>query len=270
MEDLRESSKYMLSVLFKEYCNNYEEIAYKFEKEMYCILSEREYITRINKLYDILLTQDGYFPDDLLILKYISNSITVEEILNYTNKEDDPRKVIKKLFTTLLYNSDPYFTNNKELTLKIAKKIEKSCFNNVINTCKKSDNPPCRQWSHNLFQDIYSNKCGSIYNLLNPKSRTCKLYGSTLLTSIINNTIDLDTIADKSEKDLCPQSVQKERDEIALRSEQHVVEKESNLFKCPNCKERKVTYREVQLRALDEAPDYLCVCLNCRHRFKGK
>jgi DNA-directed RNA polymerase subunit M/transcription elongation factor TFIIS len=57
-----------------------------------------------------------------------------------------------------------------------------------------------------------------------------------------------------------------------MRAEQKVAEKESNLFRCPHCGMRRCTYLEVQRRSLDEAPDYLCRCLNpqCGRRFTGR
>ena len=63
-----------------------------------------------------------------------------------------------------------------------------------------------------------------------------------------------------------------ERAEIAARSAQRVVAKESAIFACPHCKERRCTYTEVQRRSLDEPPDYICVCLNerCRRQFTGR
>lgn len=270
MEELRKSVityiTYIFSNLIKQYKFDVAYYATLFENELYNLLNEHEYTKLVPDIQTYLLINNGYFPDDTVGIKFMQNAITVKEILNIDPIDSNPRTQITKLFATLLYQ----YNKDKPTVLEIAKTIEKSCYNAIIKNSKQSEDPPCRQWDSPIFIEIYSNRCGIIYNLMDPNSITNKIYGSTLIQNIFDETIDIKEIGFKTEKELCPQATQKERDEIAIRSEQHVIEKESNLFKCPNCKERRVTYREVQLRALDEAPDYLCKCLNCKHRFKGK
>lgn len=274
MENLRKSVVLYISHVFsnlnKMYNFNYDTKQYAelFENQMYELLDNSTYITRVQDIQNYLLINDGYFPDDILAVQFMQGKITTENILNYNLSliDNTPRNQIIKMYTSLLYKH----INDKEKVLDIAKTIEKSCYNAIIINSKQSEDPPCRQWDSPIFMEMYSNRCGIIYNLLDPSSMSCKIYGSDLLEKLINDEVDIKNIGFKNEKELCPQATQKERDEITIRSEQHVKEKESNLFKCPNCKERRVTYREVQLRALDEAPDYLCLCLNCKHRFKGK
>jgi transcription elongation factor S-II len=186
------------------------------------------------------------------------------------NPQVNPRFTIIKSFTTLLINNNIGFEKNLKETLKIAKTIEKSCYNAIIDKSKNSENPPCRKWTSIVFLEMYSNKCGMIYNLLDITSNTYNIYKPRLVYDILEKKIDLTTIGFIPEKILCSQSIIKEKEEIEIRSEQYVKEKESNLFRCPKCKQRKITYKEVQLRALDEAPDYICRCLNCGHTFKGK
>lgn len=274
MEELRSSVityiSYIFSNLNKQYGLVFDTKHYAtiFEKDMYIILGENDYIKQANDIQSYLLVHDGYFPDDILGIKFMQEKITVEDILFFdvSAVNNNPRMQITKLFASLIYQ----YKSDKIFALETAKTIEKSCYNAIIKNSKQSEDPPCRQWDSPIFIEIYSNRCGIIYNLLDPKSISSKTYGSTLLQQVLDETIDIKEIGFKTERELCPQATQKERDEIAIRSEQHVIEKESNLFRCPNCKERRVTYREVQLRALDEAPDYLCKCLNCKHRFKGK
>lgn len=273
MEELRNSVvqyiSYILSNLIKQYSFSFDPTYYSklFEDEMFNIFTELEYIKRTSDIEKYILINEGFFPDDIAIIQFINDKTSVKDILlKIKTSDNNPRTQIIKMFTTLLYKYNP----DKNFALESAKAIEKSCYNAIIKNSKQSEDPPCRQWESSIFVEIYSNRCGIIYNLLDPKSISCKLYGRTLLDQLLNGSLDLKEIGFKSEKELCPQATQKERNEIAIRSEQHVIEKESNLFRCPNCKERRVTYREVQLRALDEAPDYLCKCLNCKHRFKGK
>ena len=274
MEDLRKSVVEYISHIFlnlnKRFKLSYDNKYYanSFENELYITLEENDYIKKVNNIESYLLINNGYFPDDILGIQFMQEKITVKDIISFdiNTINTSPRTQITKLFTFLFYR----YEQDKENVLEISKTIEKSCYNAIIKNSKQSEDPPCRQWDSPIFIEIYSNRCGIIYNLIDPESNSSKLYGSSLLQDILDKKIDIKEIGFKSEKELCPQATQKERDEIAIRSEQHVIEKESNLFRCPNCKERRVTYREVQLRALDEAPDYLCKCLNCKHRFKGR
>jgi len=274
MENLRNSAvlyfTYIFNNLNKEYnyIYNFKASAIKLENEIYELLDTNIYIKKIDNIKHLLMINNGYFPDDIIGVQFMQKKITTKDILYFDVKTIDTNTRIQiiKMFIFLLYK----YEKNKDTVLDIAKTIEKSCYNAIIKNSKQSEDPPCRQWDSPIFVDIYSNRCGIIYNLLDPNSLTNKLYDSNLLKNILDKTIDIKEIGFKSEKELCPKATQKERNEISIRSEQYVIEKESNLFRCPNCKERRVTYREVQLRALDEAPDYLCKCLNCKHRFKGK
>lgn len=261
MEDLRASVVYMLCLLFKD-----AKLAEQFEEDTFLILGPK-YVKEVHKLYDLLLTQDGYFPHDLLLNKYRHNLITVEYVLNYS-KELSIRDSTTSMFSTLLYNSVEYFRQNTQQALTIAKTIENSCYNYVLNVCNQFNEYQNKDWKCNVFNPNYIDKCGSIYNLINPNSLTCKLYGS-LLSKIINNDIDLENIANISEKQLCKKAFEQEINIIEKRLQQKIEYKESNLFNCPKCKLSKVRYTEVQTRAADEPPTYICVCLECGANFRA-
>jgi DNA-directed RNA polymerase subunit M/transcription elongation factor TFIIS len=265
MEELRKMVVQLLIKIFNKYTKK-DALVYakSFESTLY--KKSNNYVKQVNDIDRLLHIQIGYFPDDILAMKYIDGSYTVENILSFKKVEETPREKIIKLFVSILLTHESY-KNDKELILETSKNIEKSCYNAIISICKDCEDPPCRKWSSPIFLEMYSNRCSIIYNLLDINSSTCKLYGSTLIDQL--GSISLDEIGFKSEKELYPQATEKERKEILLRSEQHIIEKESNLFKCPNCKQSRVTYREVQLRAADEPADYICKCLNCKHRFKG-
>lgn len=269
INEIRQLVIKLVQYVIELYLDSSKDYAIEFETELYDTLSLNEYLTIITSLSSILQTQYGYFPDEVLIMKYINKELTLIQVLNYT-KNITPRDNIIRLFISAIYKYTDVYNLDKPQILQLAKDIEKSCYNSVIKNCKKLEDPPCRKWTSQLFLTMYSTKCGIIYNLLNPDSMSNELYNSSLLDNILSNKIDVREIGDKSEKELCPKSIEQEKKQIELRSEQHVKEKESNLFRCPKCKERRVTYREVQLRALDEAPDYSCKCLNCGTRFKGK
>lgn len=241
----------------------------------------RVYADTLRSTTQALAAQVGPYPDDVVGFMYIVGRKTADVLVEEakTTGEVDPRETIRRLFVRTLMQASPVFAQDRERALATARAIEISCFNASVRASKESEEPPRRQWDSPAFVDIYSTRCGTINGLLDPRSTSCAAYGATLVVRLlaaepIDGLAPLrpEELGDLTEKALCPQATAAERAEIAKRSEQKVDEKESNLFRCPHCHERRCTYREVQRRSLDEAPDYLCLCLNpdCKRRFTGR
>ena len=205
---------------------------------------------------------------DNLIQDCLNKKISICDLIRDCKELTDPanpRYRMVKYFHDILLKNNPPFN-----IIVFSELLEDSCFRSTIQLCKQLETMPSRDWDCIEFVDIYSTRCGTILRLLNPNSMSCKQYGNVLINKIISKEILPSEVGFLSEIDICPEATQKEREEIYRRSEQKVTEKESNLFICPHCKTRKCTYREVQRRSLDEAPDYDCFCLNCKHRFTGR
>jgi DNA-directed RNA polymerase subunit M/transcription elongation factor TFIIS len=217
--------------------------------------------------------QIGTFPDDILGLMYLNNSLTATDTVLTSLKgisQPDPREIMRRMFTRVLMDALEEYMLNRTLALETARDIEVSCYNASVRISKESEDPPRRQWDSLPFIDIYGTRCGTISVLLDPLSTACQAYGATLAPHILDGTIALSEIGNMTAKELCPQSSALEQAEINKRVIQKVQMKESSLFKCPNCNARRCTYQEVQRRSLDEAPDYLCLCLSCNRRFTGR
>lgn len=236
------------------------------------------YFDTMRALGTVLPLQVGHFPDEVLALLYFARRLTAEEVIEQSLAppgELEPREKIRRLFVRVLVQASPVLAADRPRALGLARQIEMSCFNASVRASKESEEPPRRQWDSPAFVDIYSTRCGTIATLLSPDSTSSQAYGGDHLVQRLLGTegvarLDPEALGNYSEKDLCPAATARERAEIARRSEQKVVEKESNLFRCPHCSERRCTYVEVQRRSLDEAPDYMCRCLNCKRRFTGR
>jgi DNA-directed RNA polymerase subunit M/transcription elongation factor TFIIS len=221
----------------------------------------------------------GLFPEDIVVLKYTTGKITADEVVKdaLTEHDEHPRDVIHRMFILSLYKSMP-FAKDKQLTIDVAKQIETSCYNAVVKISK--DINESSQWESEHFIDIYSTRCGTINSLLDCDSLTCRQYGNNLVQQIakfiggatdkLQNSLDPTTVGELTANELCPAACATERAEINKRLEQKIERKISKLFKCHHCGARECTYREVQRRALDEAPDYICVCLKCGRGFQGR
>lgn len=203
--------------------------------------------------------------------KLISGDMKPEKIIAEAiiDKVYSPREEIQKMFVRSLLKA-PEFANKTKLVNDIAKKIEVSCYNASVKISKDSEDPPRRQWDSVSFVDIYSTRCGTINNLLDSDLKSCKIYGNDLITKLHDGIINPEHLGDMSAADICPAALAIERTEISKRNEQKIIYKTSKLFKCCHCGARECTYKEVQRRALDESPDYICVCLKCNRNFIGR
>ena len=230
----------------------------------------QHYAATIRAVTAALGEQVGPFPDDIMGRMLMRGAMTADALIAASLTETpppDPREQMRRLFVQTLVAAG--HGSDRELALAVARDIEVSCYNAAVRASKESEDPPRRQWDSAAFIDIYGTRCGTIAGLLDPQSSACRAYGATLAPRLFDGTISPGALGDMSAKDLCPQATVTERAEIARRAVQKVQIKESTLFSCTHCHERRCTYQEVQRRSLDEAPDYLCLCLSCNRRFTG-
>lgn len=273
-----------LNKFFKK-LNIVEEDVKKYEKK---ILSKSANIGKIKckKLDDLLLLINNvldirlsFHPLDIIGCLYIQDKINEDDVLNILvsknidfqnidthmpilNIPNTPKNIILFKIIDTLYLYEEYKCDIDNL-INTAIEIEKSCFNATIMNCRYSDDPPPRNWDSELFVEIYySSRCGSILRLLSPTSISSIQYGPVLVNKLISKEISPSDVGFMSESKICPESQEIEKYNLQKRMDQKIEEKFSNLYVCPSCKERKCSYTTVQRRALDEAADVICKCLN--------
>ncbi|MFA6166956.1 MAG: hypothetical protein WC700_10085 [Gemmatimonadaceae bacterium] len=229
----------------------------------------RAYSEALGHALDVLRRQNGPFPDDTVARQYASGELTADDVVGLNWVDPDERETIRRLFVRTLVRHDA-FARDRPRALETARLLELSCFNAVVRACKNSEEPPRRNWDSPTFVDNYSTRCGTVASLLDPDSSACRAYGSALAPRLLDGSLAPEAVGGMAERDLCPAAAEGERRRIAERASQKVAEKASNMFRCPHCGARRCTYREVQNRSLDEAPDYLCYCLDCERRFTGR
>jgi DNA-directed RNA polymerase subunit M/transcription elongation factor TFIIS len=228
-------------------------------------------------IYNVLDIRLSFHPLDIIGCLYVKNIIDEEDILTAlvskkydhinTNMPiidipDIPKNIILFKIIDTLYLYKEYKSDIDNL-INTAIEIEKSCFNATIHNCRYSDDPPPRNWDSELFVEIYySARCGTILRLLSPTSMSNIEFGPVLINKLISKEISASDVGFMSESDICPESQKIEKFNIQKRIDQKIEEKFSNLYVCPSCKERKCSYTTVQRRALDEAADVICKCLN--------
>lgn len=263
---------------FKKITNNselYNEIISQKVNELvnsYTGTDQKIFCRTMGRINEIIFEQPGIHPNDIVGVQYLESKITAKELLKMkpTYHQKTQRELIQQQIIKILISASPVFAENQVLVTNTAIEIEKSCFNATIKISTNSEDPPRRRWDSPLFSDIYSTRCGVILSALDPNSSINKTYNLNLADMIISGKILPSDLGSKSAVDLCPQATANEREDINNRNTQKIKMKESTLFRCPHCGDRKCSYREVQTRALDEAPDYMCLCLSCNRRFKGR
>jgi DNA-directed RNA polymerase subunit M/transcription elongation factor TFIIS len=185
-------------------------------------------------------------------------------------KPANPRDEITSMFITSMLEHDGYQAD-RDLALRHAKQIEQSCFNEVIRICKASNTIYARCWESESFVNLYSIRCGAVNAHLRAAGSVDKKYTTQLVRRLYAGELPPGALGTMSERDLCPEAAQAERDEIDMRNRQKLVKKTSTLYKCPSCGKRETEYEESQTRSLDEGSTITCICMNptCGCVFNG-
>lgn len=217
----------------------------------------------------------GDFLEETLGQALLGGRITPAELLETaeaagaSGTSADPRKQYRALFYACLAEAEPDDGRRREL----ARGLERGCYNAAIDRCKKSENAYRRNWDAPMFLSVYSSRCGIVYNNIRPGgivARGCGAHIPWALERLIAGDWDAETLGAMTEAELCPAATAADRREIDLRLRQKVVQKTSTLFACPRCKQRKHTYRQVQIGAADEPSTFMCTCVECGENFQGR
>jgi DNA-directed RNA polymerase subunit M/transcription elongation factor TFIIS len=141
---------------------------------------------------------------------------------------------------------------SKILNNKIAKEIEESIFAFAKEYTDTNETPF-------LIDLVYSDKFNEIIDLLNNKKSTF------LVEALKNGKIDGSKIATMRPDELNPDKYEK----ILKKKEEEEQKKKnqatSSIYKCPKCKEKKVTITQKQTRSADEPATLYIECKSCGH-----
>jgi transcription elongation factor S-II len=104
-------------------------------------------------------------------------------------------------------------------------------------------------------------------NLKDPKNPELRL-------SIYDGRIPPELLVEMDEKDLASGELKQQREadrkyaRDATRSDWNKNNRQTDMFKCGKCKERRCTYYQLQTRSADEPMTTFVTCLNCGNRFR--
>jgi DNA-directed RNA polymerase subunit M/transcription elongation factor TFIIS len=90
-----------------------------------------------------------------------------------------------------------------------------------------------------------------------------------LINKLLDNDIDINEIARKTCKELCPEKYEEMAREIERRSNTEHSIKSTTLHYCRKCKKNNTTQQSIQNRSGDEGNTYLITCLFCHNKWFG-
>ncbi len=144
---------------------------------------------------------------------------------------------------------------------QIVKLIERGCHNTAIDI---ADNEGYEKvFGNSIFTKTYS---ALVYKLVSNIDYLDQ--NRPLINMIIDDEIDILSLANMTSEELCPSANKKIRDEIQLRQKQRIVKNVSTLYTCPRCKGNRTVLQIQQTRALDEGTTLAIKCDNCEHEWK--
>jgi DNA-directed RNA polymerase subunit M/transcription elongation factor TFIIS len=177
---------------------------------------------------------------------------------NYNNL----RRIKVILIADKLYANDKFKKISYDKQMKIIECIENSCLNESLRKSKEY-NIICI-WTNAHFINVYHSIC---YNIVANIDVNSEIKSDYLINKIINNEIDINTIANLTGKELCPEKYKTISKKINERFNTEQVIKYSELFFCKKCKRNQTTTERVQNRSNDEGSSFHVTCLFCNNKW---
>lgn len=178
----------------------------------------------------------------------------------YNADYNNTRRLKAILLSSVLNNYSEFATLHYSEQIEIIKTLENSCSNETIRK-SRDYNLRC-VWDNNQFVDIYHSICYNIISILDTQN-------NSLFQKIISKSINLNTIANLSSKELLPEKYDDLSRQINKRVNVSQSQKYTELYYCYKCKRNKTTAERVQNRSGDEGSSFYITCLFCgTHWFK--
>ena len=191
--------------------------------------------------------------------------LTTRYLRQVLNFRPDPRDRGRAQLFDALTKSLPGL--DKESRVSKSTEIERGCFNEVIAACE-GDTAIIRNWSLPAFRQMYSERIYTLAITMDPDSSVVSA-GYDNVVELLRHNPQLETLGGLGAAELLPGAYEAETKKVAARAMQGISERVSNLFRCPNCKAKECTYRQVQTRSLDEPATIFCTCKHCGKTFIG-
>jgi DNA-directed RNA polymerase subunit M/transcription elongation factor TFIIS len=178
--------------------------------------------------------------------------LTINPFYNF--EYNNTRRLKAILISSVLNNYQEFSILPYMEQMEIIITLENSCSNESIRK-SRDYNLRC-VWDNNQFVDIYHSICYNIISILDKEN-------NTLFKKIMDKSIDLNTIANMSCKELSPEKYDDLSKQIDRRVNTSLGVKYTELYFCYKCKRNKTTAERVQNRSNDESSSFYITCLFC-------
>ena len=171
---------------------------------------------------------------------------------------DNNKQLLESLFKSHNIIEDP---------ISAARRIERSIYNATYD--EASENYIKLITINEKFIELYSNRMYKVYCNLDSN-----MFGNNYLQNKVSefmtngSGIDPNKVGYLTSEEIFPGRNDKIKEELKLRMAQKIKTKTSNMFRCPNCKERKTTYYEKQMRSFDEPATVFITCTPCGYQWR--
>lgn len=177
---------------------------------------------------------------------------------------EEDRHIYLEAFRDALDRQEIFKNTPDDQREKLARRMERSCYNKVIMDCKK--NFISCNWTEPKFIYRYSTEC---YRVLANLGDNLFITSDYLPQKLASGDIKPIEVAKLTSEELFPEGSREEREIIELRKKQKVEKKYTERYTCPRCKSKKAEYSESgATRALDEATTLALRCLICDHTWQ--
>lgn len=189
------------------------------------------------------------------IQKLYKNRLDLPFTPFYSDEQyNDIRRLKVIILSSILLDYNEFTDLTYENQIDIILHIENSCANETIRK-SRGYNLRC-VWTNEQFISIYHIICCNIISILDQEN-------TNLIKKIINNEIDLNTIANLSCRELSPEKYDDITQIINKRINIEQTIKCTEMHFCKKCKRNQTTAERVQNRSNDEASSFLITCVFC-------
>lgn len=188
----------------------------------------------------------------------------------------DPREIVKETFSNAFCKYPIWHSLPESLRETILRRIERSCYNELIDQCKRDQINRC--FTDRIFTERYQTIAYRVESNLNINESNYLALGiikyisdeNALGLNLPPNTqsIDPDKVGSMRSIELCPEASAAERNDIDIRQQQKVEDKWCKKYECKVCGQKNATVLEYTGRSADEAlkHSFKCKCGNIWNR----
>ncbi len=182
----------------------------------------------------------------------------------YVNPYNGFRRAKLVLFSSVLREHKQYLDIKYDDRLLLVEKLERSCFNHMINKAN-IDNIPIK-WDDERFRDIYHVLCAKISSNISQSGVVKNTY---LPNAILSGMININDLPKMSSQDLFPDIY---RDVISkIEKSKNVTQTvcTSSMYKCRRCHKNECTIENRYNRSLDEGVNLSVTCVACGYEWNA-